>query len=57
MEILTPLIRYEDKLKNIAISFGSNNNIQFFDTTCCVLYIISDTEGSDKIHGQYGYHK
>lgn len=54
LEILASLTRYEHKLKNIAILFGKNNNIKYSDIACSILYIIADTEGTDKTYGQYG---
>ena len=44
--ILASLATHTDKLKNVAIPF--NNQVQYFDIVCPILYIIADTEGADK---------
>ena len=48
--ILNSLVESDEKLKNIAIQF-EDNSIYHFDISCPVMYIISDTEGADKICG------
>ena len=48
--ILNSLVESDEKLKNIAIQF-EDNSIHHFDISCPVMYIISDTEGADKICG------
>ena len=53
--ILSSLIESKETLKDVAIQF-ENKNIQYYDITCPVLYIISDTEGADKICGRYACH-
>ena len=50
--ILNSLVESDEKLKNIAIQF-EDNSIHHFDISCPVMYIISDTEGADKICGRY----
>ena len=55
--ILSSLKTSGQYLKYIPIPFKGNNNLQYFDITCPVLYIISDTEGADKICGRYGSHR
>ena len=44
-------------MKYIPITFKGENNIQCFEITCSILYIISDAEGADKICGRYGFHR
>ena len=56
ISILRSLQSCKDQLKNISLPIGKNNN-QKFDITCPILYIISDTEGADKICGRYGSHQ
>ena len=53
--ILNSLVESNEKLKNVAIQF-EDNSIHHFDISCPVMYIISDTEGADKICGRYACH-
>ena len=49
--ILASLASSAERLKNVAIQF-EDNVIHYVDITCPVMYIISDTEGADKICGR-----
>ena len=53
--ILNSLDESNEKLKNVAIQF-EDNSIHHFDISCPLMYIILDTEGADKICGQYACH-
>ena len=53
--ILASLASSAERLKNVAIQF-EDNVIHYVDITCPVMYIISDTEGADKICGRYACH-
>ena len=55
-KILASLQSCDNQLNNISLPIGKNNN-QKFDIACPILYIISDTEGADKICGRYGSHQ
>ena len=48
--ILDSLIKSKEKLKNVAIQF-EDKFIRHFDISCPIMYIISDTEGADKLCG------
>jgi len=50
--ILGSLQSCDEKLKNVAIPFD-NNEVQYFDITCPVMFVMSDTEGADRICGRY----
>jgi len=54
--ILDSLIKSNDKLQNISISFDQQE-AKHYNIACPVLYIIADTEGADKICGRYGSHQ
>ena len=54
--ILASLQLCDEKLKNVAIPFD-NNEVQYYDITCPVMFVMSDTEGADRICGRYGSHR